>query len=76
MDANSRKHELIEKLVKTDDKLLLEQVGALLEGNSLQAWDELNPKLKEALNRALEQSRNGQGTPHAAVMKEARARLK
>lgn len=76
MNANSKKYELIEKLVKTDDELLLEQVGAILEGNTLQVWDELNPKLKEALNRGLDQSKKGLGTPHAEVMKEARARLK
>jgi hypothetical protein len=39
-------------------------------------WDELNPKLKEALNQALDQSKKGLGTPHAEIMKEARARLK
>lgn len=76
MNANSKKYELIEKLVNTDDELLLEQVGALLEGNSLQIWDELNPKLKEAINRAMEQSKKGQGIPHATAMKEARARIK
>ena len=76
MDANSKKYELIEKLVITDDELLLEQIGAILEGNTLQVWDELNPKLKEALNRGLDQSKKGLGTPHAEVMKEARVRLK
>ena len=75
MKANE-KYALIEKLVKTDDELLLEQVRALLEGNSIQVWDDLNPKLKEALNRGLEQSKKGLGTPHNKVMKEVRARLK
>jgi predicted transcriptional regulator len=63
-------------LVNTDDELLLEQVHALLEGNAIEVWDELNPKLKDALNRGLEQSKKGKGTPHDEVMKEIRARLK
>ena len=76
MDANSKKYELIEKLVMADDELLLDQVHALLEGSAIQVWDDLNPKLKEALNRGLEQSKKGQGTPHAEVIKKVRARLK
>ena len=76
MDATRKKYELIEKLVMTNDELLLKQVGAILEGDAIQMWDDLNPKLKNALNRRLTQSDKGQGTPHDEVMKGVRARLK
>ncbi len=75
MDTNLKKYELIERLVLTEDELLLKQVEAILEGSGIEFWDDLNPKLKESINRGLEQSRQGLGTPHEEVMKEFRSRL-
>ncbi len=74
MDAN-KKYELIEKLVMTEDESLLNQVKAVLEGSEIQFWDDLNPKLKESINRGLEQSKQGIGIPHDEIMRQFRSRL-
>ncbi|HEY5824918.1 MAG TPA: hypothetical protein VIT44_11155 [Cyclobacteriaceae bacterium] len=69
------KYELIEKLVLTEDEAVLQQVKELLEGNATFFWNELAPKLKESINRGLEQSDNNIGFSHDESMKQARARL-
>lgn len=75
MDTNLRKYELIERLVLTEDELLLSQVEAILDGSEILLWNDLNPKLKESINRGLDQSKQGLGTPHEEIMKEFRSRL-
>jgi hypothetical protein len=76
MSTKDVKYELIEKLIKTDDESVLEQVRVVLEGSTTKIWDDLNPKLKEAINIGIEQSNEGLGAPHEEVMKSARSRVK
>ena len=73
--SQKHKYELIEKLVLTEDELLLNQVRAILEGSEIQLWEDLNPKLKASIKRGVAQSKKGKGTPHEVVMKEYPARL-
>ena len=70
------KYELIEKLVHTEDELLLNQVKAILDGSNIDLGNELNPKLKSSINRGIEQSKQGLGMVHEDVINEYRARLK
>jgi hypothetical protein len=70
------KNEIIQKLAKTDDEAILNQIKEILESNEIVLWDELNPKLKESIEKGLEQSKKGMTIEHEEVMKGARNRLK
>ncbi|MBI1768534.1 MAG: hypothetical protein HYR67_09180 [Bacteroidetes bacterium] len=74
--TDEKKYELIEKLVHTEDELLLNQVKAILDGSDIDLWNDLNPKLKASINRALDQSKKGIGMVHEDIMNEYRARFK
>jgi hypothetical protein len=70
-----QKYRLIEKLVLSKDENLLLQIQQLIEGNELQFWDEMNPKLKASIKTGLEQSKAGMGMGHEEIMKGYRAKL-
>ncbi len=70
-----QKYKLIEKLVLSEDENLLSQIQQLIEGNELQFWDEMNPKLKASIKGGLEQSKAGIGVTHEDAMKVFRAKL-
>lgn len=69
------KYELIEKLIQNDDDLILYQIKNLLEATKIKFWDELNPKLKESIQRGLDQSKKGEGISHEEFMKEVKDRF-
>lgn len=75
MNTRQKRHNLIEMLSTTEDELLLNQIKAILEGSNVSIWDDLNPRLKESIDRGLEQSKRGLGVAHDEVMKDFRARL-
>jgi hypothetical protein len=70
------KYELIEKLVLSNDDELLNQIKTIIEGNSTQLWDKLNPGLKGSIQRGIQQSNAGTGMVHEDVMKEYRSKFK
>ncbi len=74
--TDQKKYELIERLIHTEDETLLNQIKAILEGSDIDLWDGINPKLKESINRGLEQSKQGVGIVHEDLMNQYRARLK
>jgi len=63
------KYDLIEKIVNTDNEIILHQVKHILEEEETESWDKLNPKLKASINRGLSQADKGQLLSHAAIMK-------
>jgi hypothetical protein len=66
------KYDLIEKIVKTDNETLLNQVKHLLEEEETESWEDLTPALKAFLKRGLKQIENGQVSSHSDVMKRIR----
>ncbi len=66
------KYDLIEKIVKTENETLLNQVKHLLEEEEVESWRNLDPALKASIKRGLSQSAKGEVTPHAQVMKRLR----
>ena len=64
------KYELIEKIVKTDDQVILQQVKHLLDEEEVESWDKLPAELTESIYRGLKQSAKRQVLPHSKVMKE------
>jgi hypothetical protein len=70
MDA-TLKYDLIEKLVKTEDETVLNQVRDFLNVEK-NYWDTLNPKLKESLEVALLQVEKKDYVSHEQVLKNIR----
>jgi hypothetical protein len=62
------KYKIIEKLVKLEDETVLQQIEEILKLSETDFWKSINPKLKDSLLRALNQSDEGEGLPHEEVL--------
>ncbi|KAF2519432.1 hypothetical protein E0W68_03525 [Flavobacterium salilacus subsp. salilacus] len=67
MDIESRKYKMIEKLLKVEEDEVLYRLEAILD-EKRNAWDELNPEIKQAIDISLEQSTSGKVKAHEEVM--------
>ncbi len=70
------KYELIEKIVQSNNEVLLQQVKHLLEEEEAESWENLDPALKSSIARGINQSNKEQVTPHARVMKSIKAKYR
>jgi len=50
MDLNAEKLELIKKIVKTKDVLLLKKIRTIFEDIEKMVWKELTPEQQEEIN--------------------------
>lgn len=64
------KYKIVEKIVQSNDDLLLNQIKSLLGIPDNEFWNELPKVLKEEIISAKEELDNNLGTPHAEVMAE------
>lgn len=65
------KYELIEKIVKTTDQVVLQQVKTLLEEQGDFSLEN-DPELNAALRIAVKKANKGKLIPHATAMKQLR----
>jgi predicted transcriptional regulator len=63
------KYDLIEKIVRSDNEVLLSQVKHLLEEEEVESWDDLDPALKASIKRGLSQVEKGKISGHDEVIK-------
>lgn len=63
MDAKL-KYQLIEKIVRTDDEALLQQVKALLESASGDWWENTGVAERESIERGIQQADRGEVISH------------
>ena len=68
------KYSLIEKIVNTDNEVLLQQVKHLLDQEEAEDWDGLPEELRNSIQEGVDQMDRGEGIPHDVVMKEIRAK--
>jgi hypothetical protein len=68
--AISIKYRLIEKLVKTEDQELLQQVESILDGNAY--WESLPYEVKDAIDQSVAEGEEGKLEDHESVMKDYR----
>jgi len=66
------KYKLVERIINTDDDMVLQEVQALLEMASDDFWDTLPDVAKRHFEEACEQLDRGEGIPHEEVMDEAK----
>ena len=71
MNMQAEKLKLIQMLLETKDKELIQQVKALLSIHQKDAdfWDEMPDTIKESVERGLRQSEAGEGIPHEKAVK-------
>ena len=74
MDS-STKFKMVEKIMTSDDDVLLNEVKLLLGLSDYDFWNELSDPVKASIQRGLKQSEQGETTPHEKVMAEIRARF-
>ncbi|MFT3885857.1 MAG: hypothetical protein QM724_10635 [Flavobacteriales bacterium] len=73
MDDLTLKRDLLERIRKTDDQALLQQVKALLDIHSGDRWSGLPDAIRASILEGYAQSEQGEGAAHEDVMKKARA---
>ena len=74
MDA-ATKFKMVEKIITTEDDVLLTEVKSLLGLDDRDFWDELSEETKASIQRGLEESKRGDTRPHDEVMTEIKARF-
>lgn len=61
------KYDLIERIVKSNDEALLQQVKNLLEEEEAESWEDMDPSLKASIKKGVAQAEKGQGIPHKKI---------
>jgi len=59
MDLNAEKLELIKKIAKTKDIVLLEKIRAVFEDNEKEVWKKLSPEQQEEINIGIQNENRG-----------------
>jgi hypothetical protein len=59
MDLNAEKLELIKKIVKTKDIVLLKKITTLFEEEKSEVWKELTPEQQEEINIGIQNENRG-----------------
>lgn len=71
----STKFKMVEKIMKSEDEALLNEVKLLLGLSEHDFWNELSDPVKASIQRGLKQSEQGETISHEKVMAEIRARF-
>jgi len=71
MDA-ALKYKLVERIINTDDDMVLQEVQALLEMASDDFWHTLPDEVKSNIDNARQQPDRGEGIPHEVVMEKTK----
>jgi hypothetical protein len=56
---NSEKLELIQKIIATQDILLLKKIKAVFDAVEKEVWEELTPEQQEEINIAIQNENRG-----------------
>jgi len=76
MNIAATKIELVSKLLKTEDKELINYIKAIFSTQPKDWWEELPAPIKDSVTRGLKQAEKGETIPHARVMKKYEKWLK
>ena len=64
------KYKIVEKIIKTNDDTLLNQIKSLVGLSESDFWNEVPEQVKQATNHAKGELDRGEGLPHSTVMDE------
>jgi gas vesicle protein len=74
MDIAS-KYKIVEKIIQTDDDLLLNEIKSLVGLSEGDFWRDVSVEVKQSVNKAKEELDRGEGIPHSQVMSEIKQRF-
>lgn len=74
MDIAS-KYKIVEKIIQTNDDLLLNEIKSLVGLSDRDFWTDVPGEIKSAVNKAREELDRGEGIPHSQVMTEIKNRF-
>jgi len=69
------KQQIAEKIIQSDDDMLLNEIKSLVGLSENDFWEELPSEVKQAINIAKTELDRGEGTPHDEVMSEMKSRF-
>lgn len=69
------KYKIVEKIVQSEDEMVLNEIKALLNLSKQDFWQDLPEEVKQAVNKAKAELDDGKGIPHDRVMKEINTRF-
>lgn len=72
MSLATTKLELVQRLLKTDDKNVIKYIKAIFDSHEENWLEELPEEVKKSVTKGLEDAKNGKVTPHAEVRKNTR----
>ncbi len=74
MIDSQEKYTIIEKVVRTEDQAVLNQIKEILEFSEEDFWKDINPALKASLKRGIDQSEKQEGISHDEVVNNLKNR--
>jgi len=69
------KQQIAEKIIQSEDDMLLNEIKSLVGLSENDFWDELPSQVKQAINMAKTELDRGEGIPHDEVMAEMKSRF-
>ena len=69
------KYKILEKIMQSDDDVLLNEINSLLKISQKDFWPDLPSGVKQAIDKAKTELDKGEGMPHKEVMSEIRERF-
>lgn len=72
MKLESTKLLIVEKVLKTKNPKILNQILTLVESENEDFWNELSPYEKQLIDKSITQANEGEMVPYEKVMKKYR----
>ncbi|MEJ5963670.1 hypothetical protein [Pedobacter immunditicola] len=69
------KNKIVEKIIQSDDEVLLNEIKSLVGLSEGDFWDELPDDVKQSVDKAKGELDRGQGIDHAKVIEEVKRRF-
>ena len=69
------KQQIAEKIIQSEDDVLLNEIKSLVGLSENDFWDELPAEVKMAINQAEAELDRGEGIPNSEVMNEIKGRF-
>ncbi|HZX57625.1 MAG TPA: hypothetical protein VFE54_02830 [Mucilaginibacter sp.] len=70
-----QKYKILEKIMQSEDDVLLSEIDSLLNSSQNDFWSELPPEVKQGIDKSKSELDRGEGIPHKQVMSEVRERF-
>ena len=69
------KNKIVEKIIQSDDEVLLNEIKSLVGLSEGDFWNELPDEVKQSVNKAKDELDRGQGIEHSKVMEKVKSRF-